>query len=365
MFTRHRGKKSGYPQPPTHRSLQTEAATLQPLSISKAEVNVCSLFDRHYLTEPKHLDAPTVSATLSGIINTIYYRCSPIESLKEDHVPFRILIVGLFFVTLVPAPTRAQQPSSRSWTFNLNWQEFRQLVPACRVKTDHAILSGAFKSSRFYQQRRRQHGPVGLAHSIAADVNALIAPHIPYGITDILAPYPGSLRIPEEPFRLYVRAVLVGLVNNGFKNIIILNGHGPQIPILQQLAQDIALEYKVNTLVVNWWILGTDIRIKCSAKTVAMQRTTKPPWSKPSIRNKFTGSSSPQGSDMAGGLSAGSCGRVVGGSISSHHAAIHARPGNSQRSTQAKADEYYAKVVAKVKALVLDTLHRWEVAGFN
>ena len=32
---------------------------------------------------------------------------------------------------------------------------------------------------------------------------------------------------------------------------------------------------------------------------------------------------------------------------------------------QAKADEYYAKVVAKVKALVLDTLHRWEVAGFN
>jgi len=32
--------------------------------------------------------------------------------------------------------------------------------------------------------------------------------------------------------------------------------------------------------------------------------------------------------------------------------------------TQAKADEYYAKVVAKVKALVLNTLHRWEVAGF-
>ena len=50
------------------------------------------------------------------------------------------------------------------------------------------------------------------------------------GVTDILAPYPGSLRIPEEPFRVYVRAVLVGLVNNGFKNIIILNGHGPQIP---------------------------------------------------------------------------------------------------------------------------------------
>ena len=145
-------------------------------------------------------------------------------------MPFRILIIGLFFVTLFPAATRAQQPSSRSMD-DLNWREFRQLVPA-KIKT--VILTvGTLEAHGFINNGADNTVPVGLAHSIAADVNALIAPHIPYGITDILAPYPGSLRIPEEPFRVYVRAVLVGLVNNGFKNIIILNGHGPQIPILQ------------------------------------------------------------------------------------------------------------------------------------
>jgi creatinine amidohydrolase len=32
---------------------------------------------------------------------------------------------------------------------------------------------------------------------------------------------------------------------------------------------------------------------------------------------------------------------------------------------QAKADEYFKEVVAKVRALVADTLKKWEVAGFN
>ena len=32
---------------------------------------------------------------------------------------------------------------------------------------------------------------------------------------------------------------------------------------------------------------------------------------------------------------------------------------------QKKADEYFRKVVAKVKGLVQDTLKKWEVAGFN
>ena len=32
---------------------------------------------------------------------------------------------------------------------------------------------------------------------------------------------------------------------------------------------------------------------------------------------------------------------------------------------QAKADEYFRKVVAKVRTLVQDTLRKWDAAGFN
>src|ERR1700683_3692532 len=139
-------------------------------------------------------------------------------------MPSRFLIMGTLFLALHPATVRAQQPSSRSMD-DLNWQEFRQLVPT-KIKT--VILTvGPLEAHGFINNGADNTVPVGIAHAIAADVNALIAPHIPYGVTDILAPYPGSLRVPEEPFHVYVRAVLVGLVNNGFRNIIILHGHGP------------------------------------------------------------------------------------------------------------------------------------------
>ena len=275
-------------------------------------------------------------------------------------MPTRFLILTTLFLASYPAAVLAQQPSSRSMD-DLNWQEFRQLVPA-KIKT--VILTvGTLEAHGFINNGADTTVPVGIAHSIAADVNALIAPHIPYGVTDILAPYPGSLRIPEEPFRVYVRAVLVGLVNNGFKNIIILNGHGPQIPILQQLAQDIALEYKVNTLVVNWWILANDITRQVFGEDGG-HATNDETAMVQAINPKQVHWDLFSGNDMAEALPVPP---DAWSAVPFPATMLQYTPGQGvpKDRTQAKADEYYAKVVAKVKALVLDTLHRWEVAGFN
>ncbi|MGB7227960.1 MAG: creatininase family protein, partial [Candidatus Acidiferrales bacterium] len=164
--------------------------------------------------------------------------------------------MALVFLGLIPAITHAQQPSSRSMD-DLNWMEFKQLVPA---KIDTVLLTvGTLEAHGFINSGADNTAPIAIAHAIAGDVNALIAPNISYGVTGILAPYPGSIQIPPDVFRAYVRAVLLGLVKNGFRNIIILNGHGPQVGILQGLAEEIALENKVNTLVVNWWILSSDV----------------------------------------------------------------------------------------------------------
>jgi hypothetical protein len=117
---------------------------------------------------------------------------------------FRTVVFVLFFT--LPLSVLAQQPSSRSMD-DLNWKEFQQLVPA-KVKT--VILTvGTLEAHGFINNGADNTVPVAIANAIAGDVNALIAPHIPYGVTDILAPYPGSLHIPEEAFRIYVRAVLV------------------------------------------------------------------------------------------------------------------------------------------------------------
>jgi creatinine amidohydrolase len=102
--------------------------------------------------------------------------------------------------------------------------------------------------------------PVALARAIAGRVNGMIAPVIPYGFTGVLDAYPGSFTIPEDTYRAYVRAVLVGLARNKFKNIIMLNGHGGgQTAILAALAQEVGRETASRILVVNWWSYCSDV----------------------------------------------------------------------------------------------------------
>ncbi len=235
---------------------------------------------------------------------------------------------------------------------------------ACSGKIKTVILTvGTLEAHGFINNGADNTVPVAIANAIAGDVNALIAPHIPYGVTDIIAPYPGSLHIPEDAFRTYVRAVLVGLVDNGFRNIVILKGHGPQVPILQQLANEISLQYKVNTLLINCWSLSSDITRQVFGEDgghatndeTAMVQAANPRlvhW------DLFTGK------DMATALPSPADGWSATPFPSTILLYTEGQRLPKDR-TQAKADEYSQKVIAKVKALVLDTLQEWETAGFK
>lgn len=273
----------------------------------------------------------------------------------------RVTLPALAFLALLlPISAVAQQPSSRSMD-DLNWKEFGQLVPA-KIKT--VILTvGTLEAHGFINNGADNTVPVSIARAIAPDINALIAPHIPYGMTDILAPYPGSLYIPPDAFRIYLRAVLVGLVNNGFRNIIILNGHGPQVGVLQELATEISLQHHVNTLLVNWWILANPLTHEffgedgghATNDETAMVQAADPKlvhW------ELFTGK------DMASALPS----PADGWSATPFPSTILMYTdgqGLPKDKSQAKADEYSKKVIAKVKALVVDTMQKWDAAGFK
>jgi creatinine amidohydrolase len=274
------------------------------------------------------------------------------------HLHLRSVVA--FLLLLFPAVAHAQQISSRSMD-DLNWMEFKKFVPS---KINTVILTvGTLEAHGFINSGADNTAPVAIAHAIAEDVNALIAPHIPYGVTGILSPYPGSLHIPEEPFRAYVRAVLVGLAGNGFRNIIILNGHGPQVGILQELGDEIARQYKVNTLVINWWILANDITHEVFGENGG-HATNDETAMVQAINPKLVHWELFTGKEMASGLPT----PPDAWSATPFPSTIleyTEGQGLPKDRSQAKAEEFYNKVVAKVKALVLDTLHKWEIAGFE
>jgi creatinine amidohydrolase len=134
----------------------------------------------------------------------------------------------------------------------INWLEFRDWVPA---KINTVLLPlGTLEAHGVTANGTDIIAPVAMAREIAPRVKAMVAPVIPYGFTGMLDTYPGSFTVPEPAYREYVRAVMVGLAKNKFRNMILLNGHGGgQTAVLSALAQEVGRAIGTRILVVNWW----------------------------------------------------------------------------------------------------------------
>ena len=160
---------------------------------------------------------------------------------------------------MMPGAAAAQAPTTRELE-RINWMEFREVVPK-RIDTVLVPL-GTLEPHGVTANGADIIAPVAIARAIAARTNALIAPVIPYGITGSMDAYPGAFTIPEEVYRPYVKAVLLGLAKNQFKNIILINGHGgPQTAVLNALGVEVGRETGARTLVVNWWSYCADITL--------------------------------------------------------------------------------------------------------
>jgi creatinine amidohydrolase len=276
-----------------------------------------------------------------------------------------ILLAGTLAVSL-PQPATAQQPAAQPRTRlmdDINWMEFAEWVPD-RVRTV-IVTVGTLEAHGVVNNGADNTAPVAIARDIAGDpaINAFIAPHIAYGVTGSMAPYPGALHIPEDAFRAYMRAVLDGMAKNRFRDLIIINGHGgAQTAILQDIAREVALERGVNTLVINWWALASDITLRVfghdgghagineTAFVQAIDSTLVQ-------RERYTGRDMATANPAPGAWSA----------VPFPSAITLYRPGEGWPTDfdQAQAQRYYDEVVARVRELVSDTLEKWRRAGFE
>lgn len=262
----------------------------------------------------------------------------------------------------VAVPMAAQTAPRTRLMDDLNWMEFAELVPA-RVRS--VILTvGTLEPHGVVNNGADNTAPIAIARGIMAErgIDALLAPHVPYGVTGTMAPYPGALTIPEEAYRPYIKAVLEGLATNKFRDIIIINGHGgAQTAILQDVAREVSLARGVNTLVVNWWSLTTDISREVFGsdgghagvnETAFIQATD----STLLRRERYTGQ------DMATPNPAPGAWAAV--PFPSSITLYQAGSGWPTDFDPAKARRYQQAVIARVRDLVRDTIAKWRRAGF-
>jgi len=161
-------------------------------------------------------------------------------------------------LTLLAAAAGAQ--STREMN-DLNWMEFKELIPA-KVQTV-LLPTGTMEAHGVINNGADNTAPLALARAMAPKLNALVAPLVPYGVTGSLDGYAGTFQISEPAYRAFLADILAGLARNGFRNIIVINGHGgPQTAILNDLAEKVGREQRVRIMITNWWAICSDVTLK-------------------------------------------------------------------------------------------------------
>jgi creatinine amidohydrolase len=140
----------------------------------------------------------------------------------------------------------------------ISWQEFQKTVPA-QIETV-LIPTGTMEAHGVLPNGSDNIAPEAMARDIAVRLNAMIAPTLNYGITGSMDAFPGNMTIREEAYEPFITDILDGLAKNGFKNLVILNGHGGgQTAVLQRAAANAGRRNRVRVLVTNWWSIASDI----------------------------------------------------------------------------------------------------------
>ena len=268
----------------------------------------------------------------------------------------KFVLILLPFVTFSgSAQTEKDFVSTREMD-RINWMEFREVVPS---KTNTVLLpTGTLEPHGVINNGADNTAPTAMARTIARRVNALIAPTLPYGITGSMEAYPGAFQITEAAYRPFIKQVLEGLAKNGFKNIVILNGHGgTQTAVLQSVAAEVSAERKVRTLVINWWSFASDETKEvfgedgghAGLNETAFIQAIDPKLVHPERYKAELATPYP----LLGTWSATPFPSSIG---------LYQKGQGYPKFNQAKADEYYRKVTDKVANFVNEIVKKWDMA---
>ena len=109
-----------------------------------------------------------------------------------------------------------------------------------------------------------RHLPVGtdticaekIAEELSIDLQGAVAPSFEYGLTNMLAQTSPASFFPEDLFEKFFEQIVENFYKQGFKTIIIINGHGGNRDALKRLVRRITRRQPIAISVINWWMVA-------------------------------------------------------------------------------------------------------------
>ncbi|MEP7704774.1 creatininase family protein [Paraglaciecola sp. 25GB23A] len=267
-----------------------------------------------------------------------------------------VLLLALVLPINVIAEEHVSGPSTREME-RINWMEFQEWIPN---KINTVLLpTGTLEAHGVANNGADNTAPFAISNTIAQRINSMVAPTLAYGMTGSLAAYPGAFQMSAEVYKPFVKEILQGLVKNKFKTIIIINGHGGgQTAVLKEVAAEIANEYGVRTLVINWWSFAADI-----TQEVFGENGGHAGWNE----NAFIQAIDPsliQQERYSDDLATASAQNGSWSATPFPSSIILYQEGEGYiKFDQQKADEYFKKVTDKMASFIIEIKTKWDKAG--
>ena len=149
---------------------------------------------------------------------------------------------------------------------DLNWMDVERYLE----QDDRLILIlGACEQHAYLSLLTDIKIPLALADSASKQTGVLIAPPLNFGVSPYFLDYPGTLSISVKSIISVVEDIVRSAYHQGFRRILVLNGHGGNAPVRHHL-NDVIND--LPELKINWYEWFSSH----SLETVAQKHNIKP-----------------------------------------------------------------------------------------
>lgn len=134
---------------------------------------------------------------------------------------------------------------------DLNWMDVEEYL-----KTDDRliIILGAAEQHGYLSLLTDVRIPLALADAASQASGVLIAPTLNFGCSPYFLAYPGTLSLRVSTLIAAVEDIVRSAYTAGFRRILILNGHGGNMPARTQLAEICGQLTGIQLCWYDWWL---------------------------------------------------------------------------------------------------------------
>jgi len=132
----------------------------------------------------------------------------------------------------------------------LNWMEIEAYL-----KKDNRVMIvlGSTEQHGYLSLMSDVKVPLAMADAASQLSGVLVAPPVNFGNSPYFLAYPGTISLRVETLNALVEDIVRSLYSQGFKRILIINGHGGNTPALNHLHEIAAEMTDLKMAWYSWW----------------------------------------------------------------------------------------------------------------